>query len=57
VAVIFFIESLLRQEKAMTITGNLVMKEITTIALEYIKANTRVGINPEALTKQYITCS
>ena len=55
---ILFIESLLSPGKGtMTITGNLgtVMKESTTIALEYIKANSGVmGLNSEILNKYNI---
>ncbi|MHA3788798.1 endopeptidase La [Flavobacterium hauense] len=50
---ILFIESILSKGKGhMTMTGNLgtVMKESTTIALEYIKANAELlGINPEVI--------
>ncbi|MFY0481295.1 endopeptidase La [Flavobacterium sp. PLA-1-15] len=52
---ILFIESLISKGKgSMTMTGNLgtVMKESTTIALEYIKANAeKLGVDPEVLTK------
>ncbi|MEC5166928.1 ATP-dependent Lon protease [Flavobacterium sp. PL11] len=55
---ILFIESLLSPGKGiMTITGNLgiVMKESATIALEYIKANTKLlGLNAETLSKYNI---
>lgn len=51
---ILFIESILSKGKGhMTMTGNLgtVMKESTTIALEYIKANAELlGINPEVIS-------
>lgn len=51
---ILFIESILSKGKGhMTMTGNLgtVMKESTTIALEYIKANAELlGISPEVIT-------
>lgn len=50
---ILFIESILSKGKGhMTMTGNLgtVMKESTTIALEYIKANAELlGINPDVI--------
>jgi len=50
---ILFIESIISKGKGhMTMTGNLgtVMKESTTIALEYIKANAELlGINPEVI--------
>ena len=52
---ILFIESLISKGKgSLTMTGNLgtVMKESTTIALEYIKANAeKLGVDPEVLTK------
>ncbi|WP_026705001.1 endopeptidase La [Flavobacterium soli] len=52
---ILFIESLISKGKgSLTMTGNLgtVMKESTTIALEYIKANAdKLGIDPEMLNK------
>ncbi|MBC5864539.1 endopeptidase La [Flavobacterium turcicum] len=55
---ILFIESLLSPGKgSMTITGNLgtVMKESATIALEYIKANTKLlGLESEILSKYNI---
>lgn len=55
---ILFIESLLSPGKgAMTITGNLgtVMKESATIALEYIKANSKfLGLDSEILSKYNI---
>ena len=55
---ILFIESLLSPGKGtMTITGNLgtVMKESATIALEYIKANTKLlGLDSEILSKYNI---
>lgn len=55
---ILFIESLLSPGKgSMTITGNLgtVMKESATIALEYIKANTKIlGLESEILSKYNI---
>lgn len=51
---ILFIESIISKGKGhMTMTGNLgtVMKESTTIALEYIKANAELlGISPEVIT-------
>ncbi|MCO6146537.1 endopeptidase La [Flavobacterium sp. NRK1] len=51
---ILFIESILSKGKGhMTMTGNLgtVMKESTTIALEYIKANAELlGISPEVIS-------
>ncbi|WP_271405032.1 endopeptidase La [Tenacibaculum soleae] len=52
---ILFIESILSKGKGnLSITGNLgkVMKESSTIAMKYIKANTEeFGINPEVLDK------
>ncbi|CAM1354443.1 endopeptidase La [Tenacibaculum insulae] len=52
---ILFIESILSKGKGnLSITGNLgkVMKESSTIAMKYIKANTEeFGINPEILEK------
>ncbi len=55
---ILFIESLLSPGKGiMTITGNLgtVMKESATIALEYIKANTKLlGLDSDILSKYNI---
>ena len=55
---ILFIESLLSPGKGtMTITGNLgnVMKESATIALEYIKANTKLlGLDSEKIAKYNI---
>lgn len=52
---ILFIESLISKGKgSLTMTGNLgtVMKESTTIAMEYIKANAdKLGVDPEVLTK------
>ena len=55
---ILFIESLLSPGKGtMTITGNLgiVMKESATIALEYIKANTKLlGLDSDLLSKYNI---
>ena len=55
---ILFIESILSKGKGhMTMTGNLgtVMKESTTIALEYIKANAELlGINPEVINNYNI---
>ncbi len=52
---ILFIESILSKGKgALTITGNLgkVMKESSTIAMEYIKSNAdEFGINPEVFDK------
>ncbi len=52
---ILFIESILTKGKGnLTITGNLgkVMKESSTIAMEYIKANaTDFGINPDVFDK------
>ncbi|TYA78771.1 endopeptidase La [Seonamhaeicola marinus] len=52
---ILFIESILSKGKgALTITGNLgkVMKESSTIAMEYIKSNADAfGINPEVFDK------
>lgn len=52
---ILFIESILSKGKgAMSITGNLgtVMKESSTIALQYIRANAEeFGINPEIMDK------
>jgi ATP-dependent Lon protease len=52
---ILFIESILSKGKGMlSITGNLgtVMKESSTIAMQYIKANAEeFGINPEILDK------
>ncbi|ALM50349.1 Lon protease [Flavobacterium psychrophilum] len=51
---ILFIESIISKGKGhMTMTGNLgtVMKESTTIALEYIKANAELlGISPEVIS-------
>lgn len=51
---ILFIESIISKGKGhLTMTGNLgtVMKESTTIALEYIKANAELlGINPEVIS-------
>ena len=55
---ILFIESLISPGKGnLTLTGNLgtVMKESTTIALEYIKANSEIfGFQPETLSKYNI---
>ncbi|MEM8520905.1 endopeptidase La [Flavobacterium sp. PL12] len=55
---ILFIESLLSPGKGtMTITGNLgtVMKESATIALEYIKANTKLlGLDSDIISKYNI---
>ncbi|MDO6743973.1 endopeptidase La [Tenacibaculum soleae] len=52
---ILFIESILSKGKGnLSITGNLgkVMKESSTIAMKYIKANTEeFGINPEVIDK------
>ena len=52
---ILFIESILSKGKGnLSITGNLgkVMKESSTIAMKYIKANTeKFGVNPEVLEK------